>query len=144
MQRKIYLHMQSRQEAQERFWSRFAVVTTGEEIVFSRQACGRVTAGPVSAKYSSPSFHSAAMDGLAVRAEETFGASDEHPLTLHIDTGHHTAVLPLCNHIAQHMAHAAANTLNHDLCHCCFLISIIWQNARKLKIPGILYAVVIP
>lgn len=87
MQRKIYLHMQSRQEAQERFWSRFAVVTTGEEIVFSRQACGRVTAGPVSAKYSSPSFHSAAMDGLAVRAEETFGASDEHPLTLHIDTG---------------------------------------------------------
>ena len=63
---------------------------------------------------------------------------------LHINTGRHTAVLPLCDHIAQHMAHAAANTLNHDLCHCCFLISIIWQNARKLKIPGILYAVVIP
>ena len=34
------------------------------------------------------------------------------------------------------MAHAAANALNHDLCHCCFLVSIIWQNARKLKIPG--------
>ena len=86
MQRKIYLHMQSRQEAQERFWSRFAALKTGEETIPSRRACGRVTAGPVSAKYSSPSFHSAAMDGLAVRAEETFGASDENPLTLRIDS----------------------------------------------------------
>lgn len=53
----------------------------------SRHACGRVTSGPVSAKYSSPSFHSAAMDGLAVRAEDTFGATDENPLILHMDTG---------------------------------------------------------
>lgn len=87
MQRKIYLHMQSRQEAQERFWAHFSALKTGEETISSRKACGRVTAGPVSAKYSSPSFHSAAMDGLAVRAEETFGASDENPLSLRLDTG---------------------------------------------------------
>ena len=53
----------------------------------ARSACGRVTAGPVSARFSSPSFHSAAMDGLAVRAEDTFGASDESPLTLRLDNG---------------------------------------------------------
>ncbi len=87
MKRKIYLHMQSREEAQRLFWSRFAGKLCGEERIDSRRACKRITAGPVSAKYSSPSFHSAAMDGLAVRAEDTFGASDEQPLTLQIESG---------------------------------------------------------
>ena len=87
MQRKIYLHMQSREEAQQLFWSRFRHFHTGEETIPTRSAYGRVTAGPVCARLSSPSFHSAAMDGLAVRAEDTFGASDNTPLTLRIDTG---------------------------------------------------------
>jgi len=87
MQRKIYLDMHSREEAQQLFWSRFTNHVTGEETIASRLAIGRVTAGPVSARFSSPSFHSAAMDGLAVRAEDTFGATDEAPLTLRLDTG---------------------------------------------------------
>jgi len=87
MQRKIYLHMQSREEAQQLFWSRFRHFHTGEETIPTRSAYGRVTAGPVCARLSSPSFHSAAMDGLAVRAEDTFGASDNTPLTLRIATG---------------------------------------------------------
>lgn len=87
MQRKIYLDMRSREEAQQLFWSRFSHFHTGEETIPSRTARGRVTAGPVCARYSSPSFHSAAMDGLAVRAEDTFGASDDAPLTLRLDTG---------------------------------------------------------
>lgn len=87
MKRKIYLQMQSREEAQQLFWSRFKNVRTGSETVPTRSALGRVTAGPVSARFSSPSFHSAAMDGLAVRAEDTFSAADDTPLTLRIDTG---------------------------------------------------------
>ncbi len=87
MKRKIYLQMQSREEAQQLFWSRFKHYSTGSETVPSRSACGRVTAGPVSARFSSPSFHSAAMDGLAVRAEDTFSAADDTPLTLRIDSG---------------------------------------------------------
>ncbi|WP_319588947.1 molybdopterin biosynthesis protein [uncultured Desulfobulbus sp.] len=87
MQRKIYLQMHSREEAQQLFWSRFAPHSTGEETIASRMALGRVTAGPVSARFSSPSFHSAAMDGLAVRAEDTFGATDETPVTLRFDFG---------------------------------------------------------
>lgn len=87
MKRKIYLHMQSREEAQQRFWSRFKNVHTAVETIPTRSACGRVTAGPVCARLSSPSFHSAAMDGLAVRAEDTFGAADDAPLTLRLDTG---------------------------------------------------------
>ncbi|ADW18241.1 molybdopterin molybdochelatase [Desulfobulbus propionicus DSM 2032] len=87
MQRKIYLDMHSREEAQRLFWSRFGQRTTEAETIPSRLARGRVTAAPVTARFSSPSFHSAAMDGLAVRAEDTFGASDDTPRTLRIDTG---------------------------------------------------------
>jgi putative molybdopterin biosynthesis protein len=42
------------------------------ETIPSHQACGRVTAAPVHAVCSSPTFHSAAMDGYAVRADSTF------------------------------------------------------------------------
>ena len=87
MKRKIYLQMRSRAEARQLFLDRFADRRTEAETVAARSACGRVTAGPVSARFSSPSFHSAAMDGLAVRAEDTFGASDESPLTLRLDNG---------------------------------------------------------
>ena len=87
MKRKIYLQMRSRTEARQLFLDHFADRRTEAETVAARSACGRVTAGPVSARFSSPSFHSAAMDGLAVRAEDTFGASDESPLTLRLDNG---------------------------------------------------------
>ncbi|WP_461208231.1 molybdopterin biosynthesis protein [Desulfocurvus sp. DL9XJH121] len=87
MARKIYLHMKPLQEAQQVFWTRFSGLETGSQAVASREACGRVTAGPVRARFSSPSFSAAAMDGLAVRAEETFGASDDTPLTLRLDEG---------------------------------------------------------
>ena len=87
MKRKVYLDMQTRQAAQQLFWARFASCRTTIETIPAKDAVGRVTAGPVHARFSAPSFHAAAMDGLAVRAEETFSASDEQPLTLRIDTG---------------------------------------------------------
>ena len=45
-------------------------------------AAGRVTAGPVFARFSVPEAHLAAMDGIAVLAEETYGASEQRPVTL--------------------------------------------------------------
>lgn len=48
------------------------------------EALGRVTAGPVYAKLSSPGFHTAAMDGFAVRAEQTFGAGPDRPIALSV------------------------------------------------------------
>ncbi len=61
-------------------------------------AVGRVLAEAVFAKLSSPSFHAAAMDGIAVLAEKTFGTSESRPKQLaigrdafHVNTGH---VLP--------------------------------------------------
>jgi putative molybdopterin biosynthesis protein len=48
-------------------------------------AVGRVTAEPIWAMRSSPPFDSAAMDGIAVRAAVTVGASESTPLLLDAD-----------------------------------------------------------
>lgn len=65
----------------------------GEEIPVE-EALGRITAGPVYAGSSSPGYDSAAMDGIAVRSADTFGASDVSPRRLEggkdflwVDTG---------------------------------------------------------
>jgi putative molybdopterin biosynthesis protein len=57
------------------------------------QAVGRVTAEPVWARTSSPPFDAAAMDGIAVHASDTIGASETTPVRLEagafeiVDTG---------------------------------------------------------
>jgi putative molybdopterin biosynthesis protein len=43
---------------------------------------GRRTAVPVFARYSVPETHLSAMDGIAVRSEDTAGASEQHPVTI--------------------------------------------------------------
>ena len=70
-------------------WKPLAV----EEVQLER-ALGRVTAEPIWANLSSPHYHAAAMDGYAVQAADTNGASDRAPVTLrvgpdavYIDTG---------------------------------------------------------
>lgn len=50
------------------------------------QALGRVTAEPVWARLSSPHFHACAMDGYALRAADTVGASEAHPIRLALGT----------------------------------------------------------
>jgi len=54
----------------------------GVETIATHEAAGRVTAGPIFARYSSPTFHAAAMDGIAVKAESTFMAREDEPTTL--------------------------------------------------------------
>lgn len=87
MKRKIFLKMRPLEEAREIFLAAFAGYRPGEEEIASREADNRVTARPIAARLSSPSFHSAAMDGLAVSAADTFGASDDAPVTLRLDNG---------------------------------------------------------
>jgi putative molybdopterin biosynthesis protein len=49
-------------------------------------ALGRVTSEAVIAKISSPFYHSAAMDGFAVRSIDTFGVSETKPRRLEVPT----------------------------------------------------------
>jgi putative molybdopterin biosynthesis protein len=65
-----------------------------ETVPLDEHALGRVLAGPIWAKVSSPHYHASAMDGFAVRAEDTVGALPEKPISLpfgrstrYVDTG---------------------------------------------------------
>jgi molybdenum cofactor synthesis domain-containing protein len=83
MSRRIYLKMKTLQEAREIFLSRWDLERIlAPERVSTVEAVGRVTAAPVFARFSVPNFHAAAMDGIAVRAEETFGTTAEKPRRL--------------------------------------------------------------
>ncbi len=84
--RNIYLEMKSLEEAQEVFRSRFDPIRrTAPEEIPVEDALGRVTAEPVFARFSAPTYHSAAMDGIAVRAQDTYGTNERNPKTLEID-----------------------------------------------------------
>ena len=61
-----------------------ALAHTEAEVVPLQQARGRVTAEPVWARISSPHYDSAAMDGIAVRASDTVGATETSPLSLEV------------------------------------------------------------
>jgi putative molybdopterin biosynthesis protein len=54
----------------------------GSEPIPAVEALGRVTAAPVFAKVSSPHFHTAAMDGYAIKASASFGAGPDRPLRM--------------------------------------------------------------
>ena len=97
--RNVYLKMKSLPEARQLVQERFATCRVDQtESVAVTDAVGRILAEPVFAEISSPHFHAAAMDGFAVRAETTFGASEIQPVELSVgkevipvNTGH---VLP--------------------------------------------------
>ena len=85
MKRQVYLSMKTLEEAKELFFSRFGRdKRTDMETISIEDALGRIIVEPVFAKRSCPSFHSAAMDGIAVRAEETYGTTEKYPRTLKV------------------------------------------------------------
>lgn len=57
-------------------------VLGAESIPLDENAIGRVTAEPIWAEISSPHYHASAMDGFAVKAEDTNGAQPSSPVTL--------------------------------------------------------------
>lgn len=76
-----FFRLQTRQEVLA-LYPRFAPV--GTEDVDLAGAVGRVLAGPVAAPEDVPGFLRASMDGYAVRAQDTFGASVGAPQYLEI------------------------------------------------------------
>lgn len=86
MKRNVYLKMMPLDQAREKFLSSMDwIALAGTETIPTSEALGRVTAKVVLAEYSSPSYHAAAMDGIALNAQDTYGATQEHPLTLEMD-----------------------------------------------------------
>jgi len=94
MQRRRYLRKSSLEEAQRLFLEHPGIGQFEKtEELSPPEALGRITAEPVFANISSPHYHCSAMDGAAVNAEDTFGASTATPVQLGkeqfciIDTG---------------------------------------------------------
>jgi putative molybdopterin biosynthesis protein len=98
MSRNIYLESTPLHEALTKWLKRLdsegVLRPLPGERVKVTDSLGRVTAEAVTAKISSPFYHSSAMDGYAVRFAETFGASERAPRRLktgeqavYVDTG---------------------------------------------------------
>ncbi|MCB9150552.1 MAG: molybdopterin biosynthesis protein [Caldilineaceae bacterium] len=84
--RNFYLHDVALDDALSAWHAALAIQSLltplGQETIPVPQALGRVTAQPVWARISSPHYHAAAMDGYAVAAERTHGATETSPKRL--------------------------------------------------------------
>lgn len=81
-----FLQLLTPPEAVERFLSSLPEAYAAEryEKVDSLSALGRITAVPIRAPYPLPSFPRTTVDGYAVRAADTYGASDSLPAYLRV------------------------------------------------------------
>ena len=83
MPRNVYLNMKTLEEARRIVRERLVRLRNlAAERVQVPEAVGRVLAEPVFAAISAPSYHAAAMDGVAVKAEATYGVSEGRPKDL--------------------------------------------------------------
>jgi putative molybdopterin biosynthesis protein len=90
-----FLHVLDRDEAERRFRAALDLAPRGIDTVPLDAALGRVLAADVVALVDVPSFDRANVDGFAVVAENTFGASEESPRSVQLDEELiHTGVVP--------------------------------------------------
>jgi putative molybdopterin biosynthesis protein len=90
-----FLHVLDRDEAERRFRAAIDLGPRGIERVPLDAALGRVLAADVVSPVDVPSFDRANVDGFAVVAADTFGASEELPCTVRLgDETIHTGVVP--------------------------------------------------
>src|SRR3989338_4088299 len=82
MARKRYIKKTPLKEAREFFLQRVDPSALNSETIRVDQALHRITSEAVFARVSSPHYHAAAMDGICVRAEDTFGATEFAPRRL--------------------------------------------------------------
>jgi putative molybdopterin biosynthesis protein len=89
LKRNIYLNKLTLKEAQKiwyKSWLKYKLVQPLKgELVSTEDSLDRVTAEPVFAKISSPHYQAAAMDGVVVRARDTYQASESYPRKLRVD-----------------------------------------------------------
>lgn len=82
MKQQQFLEVLDRDEAERRWLAAIDAAPAGVELVPLERAHGRVLAEDVRAAIDVPGFDRSNMDGFAVRAADTFGASEEEPVRL--------------------------------------------------------------
>lgn len=137
MRRRYYLEDLALDEAWQRFQAALdhanALQVLPSERVPLADALGRITAEPVWAKVSSPHYHAAAMDGVAVRSSDTIGATETVPRQLilgeqaiWVDTGDPLPAGMDAVIMAEHL-----QTLGDDLIEIMAAVAP-WQHVRPL------------
>jgi putative molybdopterin biosynthesis protein len=84
-QQEQFLEVVTRDEAEHRFREHLKLEPLGAETVTLAQALGRVLAHDVVAEVDVPGFDRSSVDGFAVRAEDTVGATDQQPRLLRLN-----------------------------------------------------------
>jgi len=86
MGRNIYIDNMNLEEALQLWEQKLSEVgclkPKDPEIIPVEESLGRITAEPIFACLSSPFYNGAAMDGIAVRFQDTIGASETNPIRL--------------------------------------------------------------
>ncbi|MDR2892712.1 MAG: molybdopterin biosynthesis protein [Deltaproteobacteria bacterium] len=137
MNRNTYLKLTGLEEARALLFERCASAKTGPlgtECIPLEQALGRTLARAATAGVSSPAFHGAAMDGIAVVAENTFGASERRPKELRLGQEAHwintgRILPPGCNAVI--MVENVISGPDRDYVSI-EKAAFPWQNVRKL------------
>jgi len=80
-----FLDVLDRDEAEARWRGVVGAAALGAETVALEVALGRVLAEDIRASVDVPGFDRSNMDGFAVRAADTFGASEEEPIRLRLN-----------------------------------------------------------
>ncbi|MFZ5817794.1 MAG: molybdopterin biosynthesis protein [Bacillota bacterium] len=138
--RKIYLDSVAPQEALDRLLAALDQVGWGPrtETIPVDEALGRITAKPVACRISAPHYNASAVDGVAVKASDTFGASETSPLTLTfgeqafwVDTG--DPVPPGCDAVIM-VEQVNLIDEGHQAGARCEIISAVapWQDVRPI------------
>ncbi len=130
--RNIYLKLKTLDEALEIWQGRVGALRTAEEQVQTASSLGRITSQPVIAMHSVPHYHGAAMDGYAVRARDSYGASDTTPVRLSGQSAHAVDTgdpLPKIADAVIMIEHVERVTLSEiEIRSAAFP----WQNVRKV------------
>ena len=96
MQRKIYIENMPLDEARQLWMNHLSSIgfcSTLTETIAVESALNRITSKAIYARRSSPHYPAAAMDGIAVRAADTYGATERTPVVIkpdhyvEVDTG---------------------------------------------------------
>lgn len=77
-----FLHLLPPEEARQRLFAHLPPPSLASERLPTLEALGRVLASPIRAPQALPAFSRASVDGYAVRARDTFGASESLPAYL--------------------------------------------------------------
>jgi putative molybdopterin biosynthesis protein len=85
-QQHQFLEVIERDEAEARFRQYLVLKPLGEELIALAKALGRVLSRDVVSNVDVPGFDRSRMDGFAVRADDTVGASDAAPCTLRLNS----------------------------------------------------------